>query len=148
MECVYFCRHTGARRKTIVRPLDSIKTSFLAHLALIWCNSLLEKSQNSVSNAVKTKKTRWRRQNILEPFWKCVGDVWERILKFRPLSKATELRDTLDSPSNMSGGADPVIKLLDEDDDVIETLAIQKWNTDSVEEFLDAYLDESAKLAP
>lgn len=37
-------------------------------------------------------------------------------------------------------GADPIIKLLDNDDDVMETLAIDKWNTDSVEEFLNTYL--------
>lgn len=37
-------------------------------------------------------------------------------------------------------GADPVIKLMDEDGDVMETLAIDKWNTDSVEEFLNTYL--------
>lgn len=37
-------------------------------------------------------------------------------------------------------GADPTIKLLDEEEDVVETLAIDKWNTDSVEEFLDLYL--------
>ena len=33
-------------------------------------------------------------------------------------------------------GADPVIKLLDDDKKVVETLSIEKWNTDSVEEFL------------
>lgn len=32
-------------------------------------------------------------------------------------------------------GADPVIKLLDDDRQVVETLAIDKWNTDSMEEF-------------
>jgi len=37
-------------------------------------------------------------------------------------------------------GADPIIKLMDEDGDVMETLAIDKWNTDSVEEFLATYL--------
>jgi len=37
-------------------------------------------------------------------------------------------------------GADPVIKLLDDDDDIAETLAIDKWNTDSVEEFLDTVM--------
>lgn len=37
-------------------------------------------------------------------------------------------------------GADPIIKLMDEDGDVMETLAIDKWNTDSVEEFLNTYL--------
>lgn len=37
-------------------------------------------------------------------------------------------------------GADPIIKLMDEDGDVLETLAIDKWNTDSVEEFLNTYL--------
>lgn len=37
-------------------------------------------------------------------------------------------------------GADPIIKLMDEDGDVMETLAIDKWNTDSVEEFLSTYL--------
>jgi len=37
-------------------------------------------------------------------------------------------------------GADPIIKLLDDDETVIETLAIDRWNTDSVEEFLDLYL--------
>jgi len=33
-------------------------------------------------------------------------------------------------------GADPVLKLLDENKQVVETLSIEKWNTDSVEEFL------------
>lgn len=37
-------------------------------------------------------------------------------------------------------GADPVIKLMDEEGEVMETLAIDKWNTDSVEEFLNLYL--------
>jgi len=37
-------------------------------------------------------------------------------------------------------GADPIIKLMDEEGDVMETLAIDKWNTDSVEEFLETYL--------
>jgi len=37
-------------------------------------------------------------------------------------------------------GADPVIKLLDEEEEVAETLAIDKWNTDSVEEFLDTVM--------
>jgi len=37
-------------------------------------------------------------------------------------------------------GKDPIIKLLDEDDDVVEELAIDKWNTDSVEEFLNTYI--------
>ena len=52
-----------------------------------------------------------------------------------------------DRPKRYSGlsikyvrGADPVIKLLDDANEIIETLAIDKWNTDSVEEFLDIYL--------
>jgi hypothetical protein len=32
-------------------------------------------------------------------------------------------------------GADPIIKLLDESKNVVETLGIDKWNTDSVEAF-------------
>jgi len=43
-----------------------------------------------------------------------------------------------------SRGADPVIHLLDDDETVIETLAIDRWNTDSVEEFLDLYLINAA----
>jgi len=37
-------------------------------------------------------------------------------------------------------GADPEIQLMDRAGRVKETLAIDKWNTDSVEEFLDTYL--------
>jgi len=37
-------------------------------------------------------------------------------------------------------GADPVIKLMNERRDVVETLSIEKWNTDSVEEFLNERL--------
>ena len=37
-------------------------------------------------------------------------------------------------------GADPIIKLLDADAVVQEELAIDKWNTDSVEEFLKMHL--------
>jgi len=32
-------------------------------------------------------------------------------------------------------GADPEIRLLDENRNVAETLGIEKWNTDSVEQF-------------
>lgn len=37
-------------------------------------------------------------------------------------------------------GSDPFMKLLNEKKEVIETLSIEKWNTDSVEEFLSARL--------
>jgi len=37
-------------------------------------------------------------------------------------------------------GADPIIKLLDDHNEVQEELAIDKWNTDSVEEFLKMHL--------
>jgi len=40
-------------------------------------------------------------------------------------------------------GADPIIKLLDDDETVAETMAIDKWNTDSVEEFLDIYIESA-----
>ena len=33
-----------------------------------------------------------------------------------------------------------ICQLLDEDEEVAETLAIDKWNTDSVEEFLDTVM--------
>lgn len=33
-------------------------------------------------------------------------------------------------------GQDPIIKLLNEDDEVQETLSISAWDTDTVEEFL------------
>ena len=37
-------------------------------------------------------------------------------------------------------GADPVIKLLNDNREVVETLGIDKWNTDSVEEFFREHL--------
>jgi len=38
-------------------------------------------------------------------------------------------------------GADPVIRLLNAEREVMETLGIDKWNTDSVEEFFKEHLD-------
>ncbi|KAF7286041.1 selenoprotein F [Rhynchophorus ferrugineus] len=38
-------------------------------------------------------------------------------------------------------GLDPIIKLYDKDGHLQETVAIEKWNTDSVEEFLRTHLD-------
>lgn len=37
-------------------------------------------------------------------------------------------------------GADPIVKLLDEHENVVETLSITKWNTDTVEEFFETHL--------
>lgn len=37
-------------------------------------------------------------------------------------------------------GSNPVLKLLDESRSVVQTLSIDKWNTDSVEEFLQQHL--------
>lgn len=39
-------------------------------------------------------------------------------------------------------GADPIVKLLDKNDNVVETLSITKWNTDTVEEFFETHLDK------
>ena len=37
-------------------------------------------------------------------------------------------------------GADPTIKLLSADGDVIEELNIEKWNTETIKEFLTTHL--------
>lgn len=42
-------------------------------------------------------------------------------------------------------GADPIVKLLDELDNVVETLSITKWNTDTVEEFFETHLEKDDK---
>lgn len=42
-------------------------------------------------------------------------------------------------------GADPIVKLLDEHDNTVETLSITKWNTDTVEEFFETHLDKDDK---
>ncbi|XP_050303746.1 selenoprotein F [Anthonomus grandis grandis] len=39
-------------------------------------------------------------------------------------------------------GLDPIIKLYDKDGHLQETVAIEKWNTDSVDEFLSTHLDD------
>jgi len=43
------------------------------------------------------------------------------------------------------GGMMPQIKLIDGDDEVVETLSITKWDTDTIEEFLQTYLEPPAK---
>lgn len=40
-------------------------------------------------------------------------------------------------------GLDPIVKLLDKKGDVVETLSINKWNTDTVEEFFETHLEKS-----
>ncbi|KAK5642755.1 hypothetical protein RI129_008922 [Pyrocoelia pectoralis] len=53
-----------------------------------------------------------------------------------------------DRPSKFSNlqikyvrGLDPIIKMMDKDGHIKETVAIEKWNTDSVEEFLNTHLE-------
>jgi hypothetical protein len=41
---------------------------------------------------------------------------------------------------NYVRGADPTIKLLSDDGDVIEEMNIEKWNTDTIVEFLNTHL--------
>jgi hypothetical protein len=40
-------------------------------------------------------------------------------------------------------GQSPIIKLLDKDGNVDQTLAINKWDTDTIVEFLSTYLESS-----
>ncbi|XP_066255999.1 selenoprotein F [Euwallacea similis] len=42
-------------------------------------------------------------------------------------------------------GLDPIIKLYDKDGHLLETVAIEKWNTDSVDEFLSTHLDDDER---
>lgn len=37
-------------------------------------------------------------------------------------------------------GADPIMHLMDENKQIVETLSIEKWNTDSIDEFLSVRL--------
>jgi len=41
-----------------------------------------------------------------------------------------------------AAGADPVIKLMNDNREVVETLGIDKWNTDAVVEFLNERLQK------
>lgn len=41
---------------------------------------------------------------------------------------------------------DPIVKMLDSDGNVKETLSIKKWNTDTVEEFFETHLEKDAGL--
>uniref|UniRef100_A0A1B0BS91 Selenoprotein F n=1 Tax=Glossina palpalis gambiensis TaxID=67801 RepID=A0A1B0BS91_9MUSC len=43
-------------------------------------------------------------------------------------------------------GLDPIIKLLDSNGNVKETLSITKWNTDTVEEFFETHLEKHESL--
>jgi len=43
---------------------------------------------------------------------------------------------------NYVRGADPTIKLLSDDGDVMEELNIEKWNTDTITEFLSTHLNQ------
>jgi len=43
------------------------------------------------------------------------------------------------------GGQMPQIKLIEADDTVAETLSITKWDTDTIVEFLQTYLEPEAK---
>lgn len=38
-------------------------------------------------------------------------------------------------------GLDPIVKMMDRDGKVLETLSINKWNTDTVQEFFETHLD-------
>lgn len=44
-------------------------------------------------------------------------------------------------------GLDPVIHMHDKDGNLQETVAIEKWNTDSVEEFLHTHLEKDDYLS-
>ncbi|KAG8132611.1 hypothetical protein E2320_010456 [Naja naja] len=68
---------------------------------------------------------------------KCVDENWGGSLRFRS-----------DKPKLFRGlqikyvrGSDPVLKLLDDSGNIAEELSILKWNTDSVEEFLNEKLE-------
>ncbi|XP_037043542.1 selenoprotein F [Bradysia coprophila] len=39
-------------------------------------------------------------------------------------------------------GIDPIVKMMDADGNVKETLSIKKWNTDTVEEFFETHLEK------
>lgn len=61
-----------------------------------------------------------------------------------PQVKAFVQSDRVDQFPNLSvkyvRGLDPVIHLLNDQHETAETLSIEKWNTDSVEEFLREHL--------
>lgn len=42
-------------------------------------------------------------------------------------------------------GLDPIVKLIDKHGNIKETLSITKWNTDTVQEFFETYLEKTEK---
>lgn len=43
-------------------------------------------------------------------------------------------------------GLDPIVKMIDHDGNVAETLSINKWNTDTVQEFFETHLTSSESI--
>ncbi|KAI0227151.1 Selenoprotein F [Lamellibrachia satsuma] len=81
---------------------------------------------------------------LKEPCYKCCQDD-SSLSSPNPLLPHAEI--VSDRMQRWSGlrvrymrGADPVIKLMNEERTVVETLSIEKWNTDSIEEFFEERL--------
>uniref|UniRef100_A0A8C7UJ53 Selenoprotein F n=1 Tax=Oncorhynchus mykiss TaxID=8022 RepID=A0A8C7UJ53_ONCMY len=89
-----------------------------------WESSAWARSSLSVDSAA-SRRPRWSPgSSTLGPSWKCVDESWGGSLK-----------------SKYVRGADPILKLLDDNGNIAEELSILKWNTDSVEEFLSEKLE-------
>ncbi|KRZ74695.1 2-acylglycerol O-acyltransferase 2-A [Trichinella papuae] len=70
--------------------------------------------------------------NIHLPSWWCVDDVWGSTRK----SMSEKPKEWPGFRVRYERGANPVIKLFNENKEVVETLGIDKWNTDTIVEFL------------
>ncbi|KAK9404088.1 sep15: 15 kDa selenoprotein, partial [Crotalus adamanteus] len=86
--------------------------------------------------------------SMQEQSLKYVDENWGGSLRFRVSEIAVVAFVKSDKPKLFRGlqikyvrGSDPVLKLLDDSGNVAEELSILKWNTDSVEEFLNEKLE-------
>jgi len=76
------------------------------------------------------------------PFAELVVCGW-KLKRFPQVSafiKSDRVRQFPNLKVRYAHGTDPIIRLMNEDREVVEILGIDKWNTDSVEEFFQEHL--------
>ncbi|KRY13988.1 15 kDa selenoprotein [Trichinella britovi] len=118
-----------------VSPDDCKAVGFTPNLV---CSSCSELSQYGLKELEPNCRQCCAKDELYDAINQCVDDVWGSTRK----SMSEKPKEWPGFRVRYERGANPVIKLFNEKKEVVETLGIDKWNTDTIVEFLNERVEK------